>query len=136
MSPDLPLEFVVYGIAVSHQAANAKRREEWKDTVRDAARPVLPEGHWTIQDPVAVTIYIFPQAKMQGDIDNSAKLILDAMSAYIYLDDSLVERLVVQKFEPDRPLDVGGNTTDVLAEALSADQPVVYVKVSDDLRAE
>ena len=127
---------MVYGVAVSHQAANANRREEWKETVRNAALPGLPEGHWTIQGPVAVTIYIFPQAKMQGDIDNSAKLILDAMSAYIYLDDSLVERLVVQKFEPDRPLVIASDTTDVLAEALSADQPVVYIKVSDDLRVE
>jgi len=38
---------------------------------------------------------------MTGDVDNIVKPILDAMTKFIYVDDQQVERVVVQKFEPD-----------------------------------
>lgn len=37
---------------------------------------------------MSVTIFYFPDGKMDGDIDNIIKPILDAMSAHIYIDDS------------------------------------------------
>ena len=44
---------------------------------------------------------------MHADIDNCIKLILDAMTTLRYIiDDKQVERLVVQKFEPGRPLEI------------------------------
>jgi len=51
--------------------------------------------------PLAVTIYHFPIAAMTGDVDNIVKLIIDGMIAIAYLDDSVVERVTVQKFEPE-----------------------------------
>lgn len=132
---DLPLEFVVSGMAVSH-GAQSKSRRAWQNKVREAARPRLPEFYFILEVPVAVTIYFFPQGRMPGDIDNCIKPILDAMNALIYLDDRQVDRLVVQKFEPERPLEVTDEPTECLAAALAADDPVVYVKISADLRGE
>ena len=136
MFPDLPLEFVVYGTAVSHRSKRPSSRERWQQKVRNAAKDVLPEGHFALENPVAVTIYFFPQAEMQADIDNCAKPILDAMGRYVYADDRQVDRMVVQKFEPERPLEVRGVPTDILATALAAMEPVVYIKVGTDLRGE
>ena len=73
---------------------------------------------------------------MQADIDKCAKPILDAMTQYIYLDDKQVDRLVVQKFEPERPLEIPRDPSEGLAIALAAGGPVVYVKVGMDLRGE
>ena len=136
MFPDLPFEFVVYGTAVSYSAGNPSSKARWRQTIRDAAKEVLPEGHFTLEDPVSVTIYFFPQAEMKADIDNCAKPILDAMSRFVYADDSQVDRIVVQKFEPERPLEVRGDPTEILATALAAMEPVVYIKVGTDLHGE
>ena len=38
---------------------------------------------------------------MQGDVNNIVKPIVDALSRHLYLDDHQVQRVVVQKFEPD-----------------------------------
>ena len=73
---------------------------------------------------------------MQADIDNCAKPILDAMGRFVYIDDRQVDRIVVQKFEPERPLEVTDDPTDILATALAADVPIVYIKVGTDLRGE
>ena len=73
---------------------------------------------------------------MQADIDNCAKPILDAMGRFIYKDDRQVDRIVVQKFEPERPLEVRDAPTESLATALTAQEPTVYVKVGADLRGE
>ena len=132
---DLPLEFVVSGMAVSHGARSASR-SAWQDKVREAARGRLPEFYFTLDVPVAVTIYFFPQGRLPGDIDNCIKPILDAMKALIYRDDSQVDRLVVQKFESERPLELTDEPTECLASALAADHPVVYVKIGTDLRGE
>lgn len=104
--------------------------------VRDAAREELPDVHFAVEEPVAVTIYFFPQAEMQADIDNCAKPILDAMGRIVYIDDKQVERIVMQKFEPERPMEVRDEPTPFLAAALGAEVPVVYVKVDTEFRGE
>ncbi|MGE6739371.1 RusA family crossover junction endodeoxyribonuclease [Allorhizobium pseudoryzae] len=131
MWPDLPLEFIIEGTAISQQGS-AQAKETWKTTIRHAARRALPEGSWLITDPLAVTIFLFPRTEMQGDIDNRVKPILDAMIACVYSDDALVERIVVQKFEPQRLFAFHDPST-VLAEALDASSPVVYIRVTDNL---
>ena len=133
---NLPFEFVVSGTAVSLQSKSNKRKAAWQGTVRKAARDKLPEEDLTLDFPVAVTIYFFPQGLMHADIDNCIKLILDAMKTLIYKDDKHVDRLVVQKFEPERPLEITDEPTECLASALAASVPVVYVKISTDLRGE
>lgn len=122
-------------MAVS-QGARPASRNAWWDKVRDAARDQLPEFYFTLDVPVAVTVYFFPQGRLPGDIDNCIKPILDALKALIYRDDGQVARLVVQKFEPERPLALTDEPTECLASALAASGPVVYVKIGTDLRGE
>jgi crossover junction endodeoxyribonuclease RusA len=134
LEPNLPLEFVVLGTAISLQGS-PRSQADWKKTVQAAARSALPEGSWLLTDNLAVTIFIFPGAVMQGDVDNRVKPILDAMTRCVYSDDELVERLVVQKFEPGR-IFAFQNPTQVLLTALEAEEPVVYVRITDDVHGE
>lgn len=69
---------------------------------------------------------------MQGDLDNRLKPILDAMVRCVYSDDEVIERIVAQKFEPGRVF-AFSNPSDVLRSALGAGEPVVYIRVTDDL---
>ncbi len=130
MTPDLPIEFVVHGTAISSQGS-ARTIEVWKETVRSAGRAAVPAGTWALTEGVAVTIFYFPEGQMQGDLDNIVKPILDAMCRSIYVDDQQVERVVVQKFEPDR-IFVFSDPSPVLLDALAFDGATVYIRVSDD----
>jgi crossover junction endodeoxyribonuclease RusA len=95
----------------------------------------LPEGYWLLTEALAVTIFIFPGAVMPGDVDNRVKPILDAMVHRVYSDDQLVERVVVQKFEPERVF-AFQNPSEVLLTALEAEEPVVYLRITNDLHEE
>lgn len=132
--PDLRFEFVVPGIALSLQASG-ESKEIWKEAVRNAARSALPEGSWLPTEALAVTIFLFPAAVMQGDVDNRVKPILDAMNRCVYGDDELIERVVMQKFEPGRVF-AFGNPSDTLLRALNAQEPAVYIRITNDLHEE
>jgi crossover junction endodeoxyribonuclease RusA len=99
-----PFEAVVPGTPLSLQAKNAKHREAWKKQIADVAlkrRRETYELGFLDNRPLAVTIFYFPSAPMEGDIDNIVKPIMDALDRITYVDDKVVERLTVQKFEPD-----------------------------------
>ena len=130
MTPDLPIEFIVRGTAISLQAS-AKSRATWKETVKVAGSEVVPPGTWALTDPLVVTIYYFPEGEMPGDIDNIVKPILDAMCKFIYVDDQQVERVVVQKFEPDRVF-AFSDPSPILVDAIAESGATVYVRISDD----
>ena len=68
---------------------------------------------------------------MQGDLDNIIKLVLDALARHIYVDDSQVERIVVQKFEPGNVFAFAAPSA-TLDEAMKCPKPVLYVRVSTD----
>ena len=102
LEPEFPIEFIVYGTPVSHQSDNARAKNEWKELVKEASNASLPEGHFSVDRPLAITLYYFPPEDMQGDVDNIVKLVLDALNKHIYQDDHQIERVVVQKFEPGR----------------------------------
>jgi crossover junction endodeoxyribonuclease RusA len=129
--PEFPIEFVVRGTPVSFQADRAESKLEWKERVKGASWNVLPEGHWASEARIAVTIFYFPDGPMEGDIDNIIKLILDALNEHIYMDDRQVERLVVQKFEPNKIFEFGAPTT-TLVDAINFQKPVLYIRVSDN----
>ena len=131
MEPDFPVEFVVEGTPISLQAKRAESRTQWKEQVRKASRAVLPEGYWATADRISATLFYFPSGEMQGDIDNIVKPILDALVQHIYVDDSQVERVVVQKFEPAR-IFVFGAPSVTLARAMDAPKPLLYVRLSKD----
>jgi hypothetical protein len=69
-----PLEFVVRGTPVSFQAARAKSKEAWKKRVKEASYDALPEGHFSTEASISITLFYFPSTEMQGDIDNIVNL--------------------------------------------------------------
>ena len=127
----------MHGVAVSLQSKSAEARTRWKERVETAARAALPEGSWTLQDRLSVTIYIFPAGELRGDIDNFVKPILDAMVGCVYGDDSQLEKLTVRKIEPDfvpRFTDPSPTLSDSLSMGMV--EPMVYIRVDDDLDEE
>jgi crossover junction endodeoxyribonuclease RusA len=131
LEPEFPIEFLVEGTPVSLQTKRAETRIEWQARVKDASRAVLREGHWATRGRVAATLFYFPDTAMEGDIDNIVKPILDALGKHIYVDDSQVERVVVQKFEPGNVFPFTAPTT-TLEEALNRPKPLLYVRLSDN----
>ena len=137
MDIEFPIEFLVMGTPASLQAS-ARTISAWKQTVVDASWEVIENPHFASDEIVSVTIYNFPTITMQGDIDNIVKPILDALSNHVFIDDQQVERVVVQKFEPDRVFEFDG-TSAVLMEALDAldeSGPLVYIRVSTQAHEE
>ncbi len=128
---NFPIEFVVHGTPLSLQAKRAASRAEWKERVKLASSNAIPSPHYASEERIAVTLYYLPDERMQGDVDNIVKPILDALSCHIYIDDSQVERVVVQKFEPGNAFSFNSPTVK-LAEALNGDKPLLYVRVSTD----
>jgi hypothetical protein len=126
-----PIEFLVSGTPVSLSTENPLARDQWKDRVRTASSRCLPSPHFASNERCAATIYYFPAQRMQGDVDNIVKFILDAMKQYIFIDDRQVERVVVQKFEPGNVFNFA-NPSETLIEALNSDKPLVYIRVSND----
>jgi crossover junction endodeoxyribonuclease RusA len=92
----------------------------------------LREWIYLDERPLAATIFYFPPAKMDGDVDNIVKLILDGMKNVIYLEDNLIERVTVQKFEPDITWTFR-SLTSKLEEAVESEPPVIYIRIDDDL---
>ena len=130
-----PFEVVLQGTPIALQCKTGGTREAWKERVKEAARQrqrATYELGFLDNRALAVTIYYFPSAPMEGDVDNIVKLIMDGMIGIAYLNDRVVERVTVQKFEPD-----GGweflVTSDRLALALDTEPPAVYIRVEDDL---
>ncbi len=125
---EFPIEFIVEGVPVSLQAKRAKTRENWVKRVRAAAAAQLPDNHFATEHPIEVTIFNFSDAKIETDLDNVIKPIRDALSGCIYIDDSQVEELVVQRFEPGRPI-VLQDPSETLLEARGMMGPRVYIKI-------
>ena len=139
IDPDLslpfPVEFVIRDTPRSHQSSNAKGKELWKQKVGDIANAHVRtqrEFVFIDQRPLAATIFYFPPTEMDGDVDNIVKLIIDGMVTVIYPDDRLLERIVVQKFEPGVEA-VFHTLTPMLEQAVETDPPVIYVRIDDDL---
>lgn len=80
---------------------------------------------------MSVTLFYLPNEPMEGDIDNIVKPILDALGKHVYRDDSQVERIVVQKFEPPNVFNFEQPTETFLA-AIEGMKPVLYIRVSND----
>ena len=135
ISLPFPVEFLIQDTPRSHQSKNAKGKELWKQRIGEIARAhVSTISDFLILDqrPLAATIFYFPPAEMEGDVDNIVKLILDGMLFVIYPNDRVIERVVVQKFEPG----VGAvfeSLTPTLEQAIGTEPPVIYIRIDDDL---
>jgi crossover junction endodeoxyribonuclease RusA len=139
INPDIslpfPIEFLINDTPRSHQSKNSDGKERWKLKVGQIAKEHIDTlREWVFLDerPLAATIFYFPPDKMDGDVDNIVKLILDGMKKVIYLEDSFIERVTVQKFEPDITWTFRSLTAK-LEEAVDGDPPVIYIRIDDDL---
>jgi crossover junction endodeoxyribonuclease RusA len=115
--------------------ASSSSKDRWKASVEDFARKRIDETvefSWLDQRPVALSIYYFSAAPMEGDVDNIIKPIMDALIGVAYQDDRVVERVVAQKFEPEVEWSFD-EPSEILSAALDAEAPVVYIRVDDDL---
>lgn len=128
---EFPIEFIVKGTPVSLRAKLRRSRKEWKERVKNASTSVIPSPHFASEDRLAITLYYLPAEPMQGDVDNIVKPVLDALTKHIYIDDRQVERVVVQKFDPDNVFPFAEPSA-TFAEALNGDRPLLYVRVSND----
>ena len=128
---DFPVEFLVDGVPVSHQAKRAESRQEWQATVRSACRAVLQEGHFQSFEPISVTLFHFPETEMKGDVDNIIKPFLDAMKGSVYSDDKQVARVMAQKFDYAKESHFLSPSR-MLAEALGRMKPLTYVRLTND----
>jgi crossover junction endodeoxyribonuclease RusA len=128
------IEFFVAGTPLSLQGSR-KSVERWKGTIADAARQRIRETDelgFLDRRPLSLLIYYFPSAPMIGDIDNIVKPIMDASVRIAYMDDGDVERVVIQRFEPQVEW-YFSDPADQLAVALDIDPPIVYLRIDDDL---
>jgi crossover junction endodeoxyribonuclease RusA len=126
-----PIEFTVEGTPVSFQNSRPVARNEWKARVKAASSARLPAGHGPSEGRIAATLYYFPSELMPGDIDNIVKLVLDALCEHIYVDDSQVDRVVVQRFNPGDRFGFASPSA-TLEEALRQQESVLYVRLSDN----
>ena len=134
MTPELPIEFLVLGIPMSSQASS-KSKQKWMANVSSSARAALPFNSSQLICPLAITIFIFPNGDMQGDLDNRAKPILDALIECVYDDDDQIDRLVMQRFRVDEYFRLT-KPSNMLSAALEKAVPTVYVRVTDNLYEE
>jgi crossover junction endodeoxyribonuclease RusA len=139
LEPDIslpfPIEFVIRDTPRSHQSANTKGKELWERKIGEIASAhakTLRDFFFIDNRPLAATIYYFPPAEMNGDVDNIVKLIVDGMVTIIYPDDRLLERIIVQKFEPGVE-SVFHSLTPTLERAAEAARPVIYIRIDDNL---
>ena len=129
-----PFEFIIKQTPVSSQTSNGKSKERWKCVVGKHAKErisELRELYFYDDRPLMATIYYFPPDSMDGDVDNIVKPILDGMKKVIYEDDNYIERVVVQKFEPESTWSLSSPSS-ILEGVVSMDKPVVYIKIDDD----
>jgi crossover junction endodeoxyribonuclease RusA len=131
-----PIEFVIRETPRSHQSKDASKKERWRRTVAAAAKEriaALGDLFFLDDRPLAVTIFYFASKVVMGDIDNIVKLIVDGMLQVVFPDDRVVERVLVQRIEPDVEVAFSG-ATPMLEEAVDADPPLLYIRIDDDLR--
>jgi crossover junction endodeoxyribonuclease RusA len=129
---EFPVEFLVEGTPVSFQHRRAEARNEWKARVKAASSRELPDRPSASNSRIAVTLYYFSSEPMQGDVDNIVKLVLDALCEHVYVDDSQVDRIVVQRFEPGNFFAFASPSA-TLEKTLKRPVSVLYVRLSDEL---
>jgi crossover junction endodeoxyribonuclease RusA len=128
MEPLLPIELVIRGYPISHQTKRKGALEDWRLDVRKQARAQMDEGHFAIQRLLIATIYFFPQTKLEPDLDNAVKPVLDGLSQCVYLDDVQIERLVIQRFEPGRLIPLFDDSPR-FDDAVASVEPIIYIRL-------
>ncbi len=99
--------------------------------MRDAARAAVPQGSWALSEVrLSVSIVYFPTEPLEGDVDNRIKLVLDGLQPNVLLDDSLVDRVLAHRVQPQAEVTFA-EPTKVLIAALASPEPTVYIKIDE-----
>ena len=131
----LPIDAVIKGTPVSAQGSPSAKAE-WAAKVHGAFSSSTPSPSWLVSEPVAVTVYVFPEGELAGDLDNRLKHTIDGLKGSVLTDDTLVHRIVAQKFDSDVAFELPRDALPTLLGIVSEARPFVYVKVSSELRGE
>lgn len=136
MEITFPVEFVVQGTPVSQNPKRRRNYHEWQARVKAASTAQLPEPYFATTARIAIVLYYLPSDIMRGDLDNIVKPILDALKQHVFVDDRQVDRILVQRFEPDVMLRPADGATTLLKQAWNNERPLLYVRISDTFDAE
>jgi hypothetical protein len=135
-----PVEFIVVGTPVSHQARRREALRSWMATVEEKARLALAAGPDPVGEPVEVLVVYYHDegAANLPDEDNLLKPIQDAMQGIVYADDTQVRDGTCSKRNLDAAFKVR-RMSPVLADGFVQGEEFVYIKVSpapdpEDLR--
>jgi crossover junction endodeoxyribonuclease RusA len=135
MYPEFPIECIVEGTPISLQAAKAATKRTWKQKILDSLVLVHSADQWASEDEVSLVIYDFPTDEPQGDVDNIIKLIQDALSGPLIIDDKQIKRVTCQRFLPKDVEDID-DPPEIFARALVNDPPFVYTRVHNNPNGE
>lgn len=119
------LAFVVLGRPVSLQARRRDRVRNWITAVRAASLQATPAGMQMSTEHVAVQITYYLD-RVDIDIDNIAKPVLDALKAGVIGDDRQVHELLVRKRKASVARHSADSPDDV-SEALASAPELVHV---------
>jgi crossover junction endodeoxyribonuclease RusA len=104
------LRFIVPGPPVSWSrtaTVNGRRltpkaQREYQRHARTCATVAIAQRAWDPSARFAVVVRITRADRRRCDIDNGAKTILDALNGVVWLDDSQVDRLEVERMPPNK----------------------------------
>ena len=129
MRVELPFEFIVLGIPVSHQTRNREKLRSWRTTVSRNAQESLGEAVISTDAPVSLTI-VYYHAAGSPDVDNIVKPIQDGLIGVVFRDDSQVSDVRCSRRNLNGSFYVRGISA-ALAEGFVAGEDFVYVRVDD-----
>lgn len=124
----LPFEFIIDGPPVSQQTRSRQRRTEWTQEVRAGAVQYWGQAY-PFTHPVMVTVTHF-FGRVELDVDNIPKLILDGLKGLVYVDDSQVTDMLCRKRNLNDTLRVH-NPSLVLSDALGRGDEFLHIVVED-----
>jgi Holliday junction resolvase RusA-like endonuclease len=119
-------DFVVVGTPRSRQRRRRNAGDDWKESVRTAARMRWPTSRAPYAAELQIVIIYFYRDETTIDVDNISKLILDAIKGFLFDDDKLIAQLTVRKTDLGK-LHRIHNPPEALAPFLGSDANFVYV---------
>ena len=125
----LPFEFVIVGNPVSQQARRRSRVRQWTQEVRKEAQQRWDIGDSPYDGAVMVTITYFYD-RVELDVDNIPKPILDALSGLAYADDGQVTDILCRKRYMIHNLQIEKRSP-TLTDALHRNEQFVHILVEE-----
>ncbi len=124
----LPFEFVIYRTPMSQQARRRDLIRQWTEEVRTAAAAI-----WGPQQPIdgAVAVIITHlYDRVDLDVDNIPKPILDALKGLVYADDKAVTDLICRKRNLKEDPQIS-NASPILRQSLSRNDEFVHILIDE-----